>query len=397
MTRSPSHQRSTPEGRRRLAAIVGLVAVAATVLTLAAPPAAADNAADEVRLYQLTNAARAAHGFGPLAYDAGLSNVARAWTAEMVRTGQLRHNPNVVAQVDAQVTAQWTLLGENVGYALTIDQVQAAFMGSPSHKNTILGGFNRVGVAAIRASSGLVWTTLIFLQGPPLPPAVPVATFAPFPSADAFVRQQYPDFLGRAADASGLNYWVTLLLTGRVAPIGLVDSFINSPEFGQVVEPVARLYLAYFGRDADFAGLMFWSGHVRAGLPLAAVSESFAGSAEFRARYGTLSNQGFVDRVYRNVLGRPPDAGGAAYWGDLLARGVLNRGGVMVNFSESAEYRWGTWARIDVVAAYLGFLRRSPDAAGLSYWTGTLYSGQGMGALIAGFLSSAEYRARLGL
>ena len=103
----------------------------------------------------------------------------------------------------------------------------------------------------------------------------------------------------------------------------------------------------------------------------------------------------FVDRIYRNVLGRSADQAGSDYWGGQLASGALNRGGVMVNFSESAEYRNATWARTKVVAAYLGFLRRSPDPSGLDYWTGMLYRGQGMGGLIAGFISSIEYLDRL--
>jgi hypothetical protein len=69
----------------------------------------------------------------------------------------------------------------------------------------------------------------------------------------------------------------------------------------------------------------------------------------------------------------------------------------MVNFSESAEYKNATWARSDVVAAYLGFLRRSPDGAGLDYWVGMLYGGHGIGGLIGGFIGSTEYRQRLGL
>jgi len=97
------------------------------------------------------------------------------------------------------------------------------------------------------------------------------------------------------------------------------------------------------------------------------------------------------------VLGRGADAGGLNYWVGQLDAGALNRGGIMVNFSESPEYRNATWARIDVVAAYLGFLRRSPDAAGLNYWQGVLWAGQGMGGLISGFISSSEYRHRLGL
>ena len=319
--------------------------------------------------------------------------MARAWATELARSGNLRHNPNVVGQVSTYVTSQWSAIGENVGYAGSVDQAHLAYMASSGHRNNILGNYNRVGIGSVRAGS-FVWTTVVFIQGPAL---VAPATFAPFPSAAAFAQQQYTDFLGRGSDVAGVNYWAGLLQTGQISPIGLVDAFINSAEFGQAVEPVARLYLAYFGRDPDFSGLMFWANQVRAGYPLQFVSDSFATSSEFRQRYGSLSNTAFVDLVYRNVLGRGADAAGLSYWVGQLNSGALNRGGVMLNFSESGEYRWGTWARTDVVMAYLGFLRRSPDAAGLNYWMGMLYGGYGMGGLISGFINSPEYRHRLGL
>jgi uncharacterized protein YkwD len=388
---------------RIVAALLVVLVAASAALALGASPAAADDVADEARLFQLTNESRLANGRGPLTYDPAASGVARSWAAELARSGSLRHNPNLVGQVDAYVTTQWSSLGENVGYAGSIDQVQAAYMNSTGHRNNILGNYNRVGVGSVRASNGYIWTAVVFILGPALPwtappaPPVPASTFAPFPSAGAFAWQQYTDFLGRTPDAAGLNYWANLLNTGQVTPVGLVDQFIKSAEFGQAVEPVSRLYLAFFGRDPDFGGLIFWANQLRSGFPLQGVADSFASSPEFRSMYGSLSNPAFVDRVYRNVLGRGADAGGLNYWVGQLNAGALNRGGIMVNFSESPEYRNATWARIDVVAAYLGFLRRSPDAAGLNYWQGVLWAGQGMGGLISGFISSSEYRHRLGL
>jgi uncharacterized protein YkwD len=383
---------------RAVAALLTVLVAAAAALALAAGPAAADDAADEARLFQVTNESRAAYGRAPLAYDPAASSVARAWAAELARSGNLRHNPNLVAQVNASVTTQWSLLGENVGYAGSIDQVQAAYMNSTGHRNNILGNYNRVGVGSVRSGS-IVWTAVVFLQGPALlaPTGVPASAFAPFPSASAFVRQQYTDFLGRAPDDAGVAYWAGKLQNGSLSPIGLIDQLMNSAEFGQAVEPVSRLYLAFFGRDAEFDGLMYWANQVRAGFSLQGVADLFAGSAEFRQMYGSLSNQGFVDLVYRNVLGRSADLAGITYWVSQLLGGTANRGGIMVNFSESAEYKNATWARSDVVAAYLGFLRRSPDGAGLDYWVGMLYGGHGIGGLIGGFIGSTEYRQRLGL
>lgn len=47
------------------------------------------------------------------------------------------------------------------------------------------------------------------------------------------------------------------------------------------------------------------------------------------------------DRVYRNVLGRAPEAGGYDYWVDQLGRGMI-RGELMIYFSDSDEFRTRT-------------------------------------------------------
>src|SRR5687768_1965928 len=100
---------------RRLLAVVLAAMVALAATTALASPASAGNVEDEGTLYSLTNSARAANGLAPLAYDAAATGVARTWAQELARSGQLRHNPNLVANIDAFVTQAWTRVGENVG------------------------------------------------------------------------------------------------------------------------------------------------------------------------------------------------------------------------------------------------------------------------------------------
>ena len=64
-----------------------------------------------------------------------------------------------------------------------------------------------------------------------------------------------------------------------------------------------------------------------------------ASSSEFIDRYGSLSNSQYVDLVYQNVLGRAPDSSGRKHWVDGLTAGRNSRGGVMIGFSESPEFR----------------------------------------------------------
>lgn len=89
-------------------------------------------------------------------------------------------------------------------------------------------------------------------------------------------------------------------------------------------QAIQKLYVAYFSRPADPAGLAFWEGVVAAANGnTAAVSGAFAGSAEYKAAYANKSGNVVIDTVYMNLFGRHAEAGGLDYWGPLLQRGVL--------------------------------------------------------------------------
>jgi hypothetical protein len=103
---------------------------------------------------------------------------------------------------------------------------------------------------------------------------------------------------------------------------------------------VARLYEAYFLRDADAGGLGYWVPKYRSGeLCLTEISDYFAQSNEFVGRYGALGNPEFVRLVYVNVLGREPDPDGYNYWAQQITYNGVSRGTMMVGFSESPEFR----------------------------------------------------------
>lgn len=164
-----------------------------------------------------------------------------------------------------------------------------------------------------------------------------------------FVDLVYRNVLDRQPDQTGLDYWASMLDQGTNRGSVMVG-FSESAEFvtrtREVVAdvdhrgPVARLYRAYFEREADRDGLRYW---ISTGLPAQAISDAFASSAEFQGRYGALSNADFVDLVYRNVLGRASDPAGQEYWLQALGAGT-SRGAVMLGFSESPEFieRTGT-------------------------------------------------------
>ena len=135
--------------------------------------------------------------------------------------------------------------------------------------------------------------------------------------------------------------------------IGSVNTTNAALATAAVTEQVALLYQAALGRTPDATGLANWvqlysaAGQTAAagayGLSDTALSNyghdlayGFTASAEFQAKYGSLSNTAFVTQLYANVLDRAPDPTGLASWTNQLAAGAT-RDHVLAGFAESTE------------------------------------------------------------
>lgn len=101
---------------------------------------------------------------------------------------------------------------------------------------------------------------------------------------------------------------------------------------------IIRLYDTVFDRAPDIEGLRFWNDAADRGLTLGTMADLFMTSPEFAATYGQPDNRSFVQAMYRNVLDRPGEADGMAFWTRALDRGLADRGDIVVGFSESAEH-----------------------------------------------------------
>lgn len=196
------------------------------------------------------------------------------------------------------------------------------------------------------------------------PPHAPT----PYSSWAAFTNRQHTDLLGRTATASERARWGWDLGLAGVLPQVKVAGLRTSSDNTTYVDPVARLYWAYFLRIPDRDGMNYWIARRRTGTSLATISQGFAASAEFRTLYPNLSNQAFVDRVYQNVLGRNADAEGLAYWTAQLNSGVKSRGSVMIGFSEAIEYRNKMRGSVDVAVLASALLKRKATTAEVNEW-----------------------------
>lgn len=105
------------------------------------------------------------------------------------------------------------------------------------------------------------------------------------------------------------------------------------------VAAVQELYVAYFNRPADTAGLEYWTNVVEAQKgDTTAVSAAFAAETEYKSEYpATMSNADIVNKVYLNLFGRPAEDAGKAYWADLLDKKAITIDKVVAQIADGAR------------------------------------------------------------
>lgn len=150
---------------------------------------------------------------------------------------------------------------------------------------------------------------------------------------------------------------------------------------------VQQRYLDLLGRPGDPSGVAFWSDRIARG---ALTDEDLVVTL-------TISNEawqqagatpaGYVDGVYERLLGRPADPSGRAFWIARLEQGT-SRDRFVRSFLRSTER-----ARSLVRASFRQHLAREADRAGLEYWVGR-YAAARVGEidLAVALLASSESR-----
>ena len=143
--------------RRMASAVAAAIVLIFVLLGANAAPASAADAGAEADFVAALNSVRANNGLPPLAVYGELVGVARGWADHMAAAGAISHNPNL-----SQVSANWTLLGENVGVGGSLESLEDAFMASTDHRKNILRKvYDHAAVGIVRQDDA-IWITVIF-------------------------------------------------------------------------------------------------------------------------------------------------------------------------------------------------------------------------------------------
>ena len=164
---------------------------------------------------------------------------------------------------------------------------------------------------------------------------------------------------------------------------------VNAEE--QVRAFVERMYTIVLGREAEAGGLDYWTAQLLShDIDGAGIADGFVMSEEVLEK--AVSNEEYVNILYRTFMDREADDGGRAYWIDLMEQGK-SKGAVLAGFVNSPEFQeicisYGilpgsmdeegrvikAGVRGFVDRLYTNVLCRTPDESGAQHWVSQITS-----------------------
>jgi hypothetical protein len=144
------------------------------------------------------------------------------------------------------------------------------------------------------------------------------------------------------------------------------------------VQRLEELYVAFFNRLPDADGLAYWIGQMNAGQSINQIAESFYNAgiqySDLTGFSATMTDQDFVNVIYRNVLGRSEgaDTEGLAYWSNALGKHTETHGSLASSILASAHTYKGdaTWGWVaDLLDNKIAVAKTFAVDLGLTYNT----------------------------
>ncbi|MFZ6778868.1 DUF4214 domain-containing protein [Undibacterium sp. Ji83W] len=90
---------------------------------------------------------------------------------------------------------------------------------------------------------------------------------------------------------------------------------------------IQNLYIAYFNRPADKAGLAYWKD---ANLSILQIAQSFSEQKEYATAFAGFTAEQTINALYNNLFNHKADADGLAYWSGQIKSGKVSIGAAAI-------------------------------------------------------------------
>jgi uncharacterized repeat protein (TIGR01451 family) len=162
----------------------------------------------------------------------------------------------------------------------------------------------------------------------------------------------------------------------------VANALTHSDEF--FTNLVIQDYMQLLHRTPSAGEVTPWVSLLKEGVSDEQVLAGFTSSAEYYSQAGG-TDQGWLDALYRDVLGRSADAAGETNWLQVLATGA-SRFKIALAFANSVEHE----SRV-IGADYQRYLGRNANAAEVAGWVNTFQHGMSDERVAAAFVASDEF------
>jgi lysyl endopeptidase len=153
---------------------------------------------------------------------------------------------------------------------------------------------------------------------------------------------------GRSGTGNGYVLFSVAANTGAAQRIGTITvadqaftiTQAGVPTYLDYVDTVQKIYIGYYERPADPAGLIYWAEKLNeSGGDLDKIIEAFAASDESVALHGVITGGNIstvVNDTYLALFARPADTGGLNYYLDGFTAGRFTAATIMLNILDGA-------------------------------------------------------------
>ena len=145
---------------------------------------------------------------------------------------------------------------------------------------------------------------------------------------------------------------------------------------------LSELYLAYFGRPADNSGIQFYTGNPA--NTMQSVAANFSASPEALALYGSTFGAAQINAIYQNLFNRDAETAGLTYWSAEVSAGRISAAGAALAILQGAQNtdKLSVQNKLALSSAFVAQLDTAAEISG--------YSGTTAAAAARSFLKSVD-------